>query len=82
MLKQFLAFSLVAVVSSVSFATEEPHSADCLLLQKELKERLSKGSDTSFELKIYESDENVEGKEVGTCRGGAMKIMYVEVDPS
>lgn len=82
MLKQIVAFSLVAAVSSVSFASENLHSADCLLLKKELKERFSLRSDATFELKIYESDENVEGKEVGTCMGGAMKIMYVEVDPS
>ena len=81
MLKKIFAFSLVVAAYSASYASE-PNSSDCLLLQKDLEKRFSVNSDTDFELIIYDSGVDVEGKQVGTCMAGKKKIIYVEYPPS
>ncbi len=49
---------------------------DCDELKGEIEAKIKKNGVDKFTLDIVEADKQAEGKVVGTCDGGAKKIVY------
>jgi hypothetical protein len=49
---------------------------DCEELKGEIEAKIKKNGVDKFSLDVVEADKSAEGKVVGTCDGGAKKIVY------
>ncbi len=64
--------ALVLGLSTTAYAQKK----DCNELKTEIEAKIKKNGVDKFTLDIVEADKQVEGKVVGTCDGGAKKIVY------
>jgi Protein of unknown function (DUF1161) len=70
---------LIAAAVVVGLALSGPALAqrkDCGELKGEIEAKIKKNGVEKFELDVVEADKQTEGKVVGTCDGGAKKIVY------
>jgi hypothetical protein len=70
---------LIAVAVVVGMAVSGPALAqrkDCGELKDEIEAKIKKNGVDKFSLDVLEKDAQAEGKVVGTCDGGAKKIVY------
>ena len=71
MLKRVLLLAAFAVPLS-AFAQGKP----CEDLKSEIAKKLEDNGVKTYTLEIVDKDKDAEGKVVGTCEGGAKKIVY------
>ena len=64
--------ALVLGLSGTAWAQKK----DCGELKGEIEAKIKKNGVDKFSLDIVEADKQAEGKVVGTCDGGAKKIVY------
>jgi hypothetical protein len=71
---KLIAAAVVAglVVSGSALAQRK----DCGELKGEIEAKIKKNGVEKFSLDVMEADKQAEGKVVGTCDGGAKKIVY------
>jgi hypothetical protein len=62
----------LALAASPAFAQRK----DCAELKAEIDAKITKNGVTSFTTTIVDKDAPEDGKVVGTCDGGTMKIVY------
>jgi len=70
---------LIAVAVLVGMAVSGPALAqkkDCGELKGEIEAKIKKNGVDKFSLDVVEADKQSDGKVVGTCDGGAKKIVY------
>ena len=70
---------LIAAAVVVGMAISGPALAqrkDCGELKGEIEAKIKKNGVEKFTLEVVEADKQAEGKVVGTCDGGAKKIVY------
>ena len=70
---------LIAAAVVVGMAVSGPALAqkkDCGELKGEIEAKIKKNGVDKFSLDVLEADKQGEGKVVGTCDGGARKIVY------
>ena len=69
----------IAAVVLAAFALSSPAFAQkksCDELKGEIEAKIKKNGVEKFSLDVVEKDAQAEGKVVGTCDGGAKKIVY------
>jgi Protein of unknown function (DUF1161) len=67
----------ISVALFLSFATVPAYAkASCETLIAEIEAKLASKGVTKFTLLIIPKDEATDSREVGTCDGGAKKIIY------
>ena len=64
--------ALVLGLSGTAWAQKK----DCTELKSEIEAKIKKNGVESFTLDIVDKDAQADGKVVGTCDGGAKKIVY------
>jgi hypothetical protein len=70
---------LIAAAVVVGLAISGPALAqrkDCGELKGEIEAKIKKNGVDKFSLDVVEAEKQAEGKVVGTCDGGAKKIVY------
>ena len=67
---------LVLIVALGLVATPALAKKDCEELKNEIKETIEKKGANTFTLKIVKTGEEQDFKVVGSCDGGAKKIVY------
>ena len=72
MVKIIIAVLAAFALSSPAFAQKK----SCDELKGEIEAKIKKNGVDKFSLDIVEKDAQAEGKVVGTCDGGAKKIVY------
>lgn len=72
MKKTMLMLSMLAF-TGYSHAAAKP----CEELKSEIAAKIESKGVTNYTLEIVPVDEEKEGREVGTCDGGTMKIIYI-----
>jgi hypothetical protein len=55
---------------------------DCEKLKEKVEKELRAKGDSSSYVRVYEADDETDGKDVGKCANGALKVVLFEVDPS
>jgi hypothetical protein len=71
-MKALIAVISVVLISSPAFAQVKP----CEELKSEIETKIKNNGVTVFTLAIVDKDAQADGKVVGTCGGGAQKIVY------
>ena len=69
---KILAAALVLGLSTTAWAAGK----DCGELKGEIEAKIKKNGVDKFALDIVDKDAQADGKVVGTCEGGAKKIVY------
>ena len=69
---KILAAALVLGLSTTAWAQKK----ECGELKSEIEAKIKKNGVDKFTLDIVDKDAQAEGKVVGTCGGGAKKIVY------
>jgi hypothetical protein len=64
--------ALVLGLSTTAYAQKK----DCNELKTEIEAKIKKNGVEKFTLEVIEADKQTDGKVVGTCDGGAKKIVY------
>ena len=67
-----LVLGLSAFGTSAAYAQKK----DCNELKTEIEAKIKKNGVDKFTLEVIEADKQTDGKVVGTCDGGAKKIVY------
>ena len=70
---------LIAAAVVIGLVVSGPALAqrkDCEELKGEIEAKIKKNGVDKFSLDVVEADKSAEGKVVGTCDGGAKKIVY------
>lgn len=67
---------IVAVLALGLAGTAWAQKKDCNELKGEIEAKIKKNGVEKFSLDIVEKDAQADGKVVGTCDGGAKKIVY------
>lgn len=70
---------LIAAAAVVGLVISGPVLAqrkDCAELKGEIEAKIKKNGVEKFSLDVVDKDAQAEGKVVGTCDGGAKKIVY------
>ena len=69
--------TLIAIVASLLIAAPAlAQRKDCGELKAEIDAKIKKNGVTTFTLEIVDANAQADGKVVGTCDGGAKKIVY------
>ena len=68
--------ALVLGLSLIGVNAAWAQKKDCAELKGEIEAKIKKNGVDKFTLDIVEADKQAEGKVVGTCDGGAKKIVY------
>ncbi len=68
------AVAVLLFVAAPAFAAGKP----CEELKAEIAKKLEANGVTTYSLDIVAKDKEAEGKVVGTCEGGAKKIVYTK----
>ena len=68
--------ALVLGVSPIGVNAAWAQKKDCAELKGEIEAKIKKNGVDKFTLDIVDADKQAEGKVVGTCDGGAKKIVY------
>ncbi len=68
--------ALVLGMSTVGMNAAWAQKKDCNELKTEIEAKIKKNGVDKFTLDIIEADKQADGKVVGTCDGGAKKIVY------
>ena len=68
--------ALVLGLSTVGINAAWAQKKDCAELKGEIEAKIKKNGVDKFTLDIVDADKQAEGKVVGTCDGGAKKIVY------
>ena len=68
--------ALVLGLSTFGMTAAWAQKKDCNELKTEIEAKIKKNGVDKFTLDIVEADKQAEGKVVGTCDGGAKKIVY------
>ncbi|MGD0094941.1 MAG: DUF1161 domain-containing protein [Terracidiphilus sp.] len=76
---KMVASAALLLSTSVLVYAEGPKP--CEELKAEIAKKLDANGAKSYTLEIVPKDRDAEGKVVGTCGGGTMKIMYVKASP-
>ena len=66
----------VMVLGFVGAASAEPMKKPCDELKAEIDAKIKKNGVDKFSLDVVDANAQAEGKVVGTCDGGAKKIVY------
>ena len=77
-MKLVLSAAVLLFSSALAYA-EGPKP--CEELKSEIQKKLEANGAKSFSLEIVPKDKNAEGKVLGTCGGGTMKIVYLKSAP-
>ncbi len=81
-MKSFIAqAAVVAVVVGMS-APAVAAGKDCKKLKEKVEQELKEKGDSGSYVRIYEADDQVDGKEIGLCDNGTRKVVLIEVEPS
>ena len=67
---------LIAAAALMLFATPALAGKSCDELKAEIEAKIKANGVKTFTLDVVGKDEQKEGKTVGTCDGGAKKIIY------
>jgi hypothetical protein len=70
---------LIAAALAIGLVVSGPVMAqkkDCGDLKGEIEAKIKKNGVEKFSLDVVDADKSAEGKVVGTCDGGAKKIVY------
>ncbi|HUL14668.1 MAG TPA: DUF1161 domain-containing protein [Terriglobales bacterium] len=78
-MKGLLTIAVALFVPAFSYA-QGPKNCDDL--KSEIAQKLDAKGVKSYSLEIVDKDKDAEGKVVGTCGGGAKKIMYSRTAPA
>ena len=76
---KFVASIVVLLFASVLAYAQGPKS--CEDLKAEIAKKVEANGAKAYTLDIVAKDKEAEGKEVGHCGGGTMKIMYLRTSP-
>jgi hypothetical protein len=76
---KFVASVVVLFLASVLACAQGPKS--CEELKAEIAKKVEANGAKVYTLEIVPKDKEAEGKEVGHCGGGTMKIMYLRTSP-
>jgi hypothetical protein len=76
---KFVASVVVLFLASVLAYAQGPKS--CEELKAEIAKKVEANGAKVYTLEIVPKDKEAEGKEVGHCGGGMMKIMYLRTSP-
>jgi hypothetical protein len=76
---KFVASIVVLLFASVLAYAQGPKS--CEDLKAEIAKKVEANGAKTYTLDIVAKDKEAEGKEVGHCGGGTMKIMYIRTSP-
>ena len=68
--------ALVLGLSLIGVNAAWAQKKDCAELKGEIEAKIKKNGVDKFTLDIVDADKQAEGKVVGTCDGGAKKIVY------
>ena len=68
--------ALVLGVSLIGVNAAWAQKKDCAELKGEIEAKIKKNGVDKFTLDVVDADKQAEGKVVGTCDGGAKKIVY------
>jgi hypothetical protein len=74
--------ALVAVLLFASTLACAEGPKPCEELKSAIEKKLEANGAKSYTLEIVSKDKNAEGKVVGTCGGGMMKIVYLKTAAS
>lgn len=66
----------VGILLFVSVPARAQGAKPCEELKDEITQKLDAKGAKGYTLEIVDKDKDAEGKQVGTCGGGAKKIMY------
>lgn len=77
---KFLLSAAVLLFSSALAYAEGPKP--CEELKSEIAKKLEANGAKSYSLEIVPKDKDAEGKVVGACGGGTMKIVYLKSAPA
>ena len=69
---RLIAVALALAVSGAAWAQKK----DCNELKGEIEAKIKKNGVDKFSLDVVDKDAQADGKVVGTCDGGAKKIVY------
>ena len=69
---KILAAALVLGLAGTAWAQKK----ECAELKSEIEAKIKKNGVDKFSLEIVDKDAQADGKVVGTCDGGAKKIVY------
>jgi hypothetical protein len=75
---------IVASVVILSFASVLAYAQgpkSCEELKADIAKKVEANGAKAYTLEIVAKDKEAEGKQVGTCGGGTMKIMYLRTSP-
>ena len=76
---KIVASIVVLFFASVLAYAQGPKS--CEDLKAEIAKKVEANGAKAYTLEIVAKDKEAEGKQVGTCGGGTMKIMYLRTSP-
>ncbi len=68
--------ALVLGLSTLGINAAYAQKKDCNELKTEIEAKIKKNGVDKFTLDIIDADKQADGKVVGTCDGGAKKIVY------
>lgn len=68
--------ALVLGLSTFGINAAYAQKKDCNELKTEIEAKIKKNGVDKFTLEIVDADKQADGKVVGTCDGGAKKIVY------
>lgn len=73
----------IAMAATAGLLLGNVHAATpCEQLKAEIEQKIEANGVPVFSLNVVPKDEAAEGKVVGGCGGGTMKIMYVRGEPA
>jgi hypothetical protein len=77
MVKRIAAVVVLGLACSLTFTGPAlAQRKDCEELKGEIEAKIKKNGVEKFSLDIVDADKQADGKVVGTCDGGAKKIVY------
>lgn len=77
---KIVASVVILAFASVLAYAQGPKS--CEELKSEIAKKVEANGAKTYTLEIVAKDKEAEGKQVGTCGGGTMKIMYLRTSPA
>ena len=77
----------VATIASLAATAAVPTLAsaqrlDCTVLLEQIEDKLHAKGVQNYRLELANTDEATEGKVVGSCNGGAKKVVYTRAVPA